>query len=367
MPQVEIIPRNNAERLEFLKGQGVIFHDTLAAQIDELCEIQNPSLRDKADEMRLKKEAYQETYALRGVYCYIPWRQSCLRILEKDLLYELRTARNVNVVRKDEQKSLARSVVAIAGLSVGSNVARCSVLLGAQRLRIADKDRISPSNLNRMLCGVQDIGRLKVETLAEYLYEMDPFIDLFVSSHPISAGTLNQFIGEHEDTADIIIDEMDDLEAKILLRKKAAQCRIPLVSAIDNGDSVLVDVERYDRAYDINQFLKTLENAGLSSSAESARERAMSITRFIGPEDLETAVLESILDVGENIYSWPQLGTTAVLAGSAIVYCVRNIICNDILESGRYVISLPSSMGIEDSRSSLRPDLIKKMYERKNA
>lgn len=359
MPQPEIISPDNTERLASLKKEGVEFRDTLNLQIDELCEIENPPLRDKPEEMHLKKEEYRALYSDKGVFCYLPWRQVCLHILERDLLYILRTARNHHIIGKEEQKRFGKSVIAIAGLSVGSNVARIAALLGARRLRIVDKDYIGPSNLNRILCGVQDIGRLKVETIAELLFETDPYLDLFVSSSAINEGTIDQFLGDHDAAAGIIIDEVDDLDAKITLRKAAAKRRVPLLSAVDNGDSVLVDIERYDRDYDIDLFFKKLEASGDLSSAKTAREKAISITRFIGPEDLETSVLKSILDVSETLYSWPQLGSTAVLAATAIVYCIRHIIIKDVLESGRYVVSLSSSMRVQDPLLALRPNFMK--------
>src|SRR5258708_11970966 len=47
---------------------------------------------------------------------------------------------------------------------------------------------------------------------------------------------------------DIVIDELDNLAVKFLIREQAKNHRIAVVMAADNGDNSVVDVERYDRS-----------------------------------------------------------------------------------------------------------------------
>src|SRR5258708_16210511 len=45
---------------------------------------------------------------------------------------------------------------------------------------------------------------------------------------------------------DIVIDELDNLAVKFLIREQAKKHKIAVVMAADNGDNAVVDVERYD-------------------------------------------------------------------------------------------------------------------------
>ena len=60
--------------------------------------------------------------------------------------------------------------IGIAGAGgIGSNVAACLVRSGVQQLKIVDFDSVDESNLNRQFYFHDQIGRPKVQALAENL------------------------------------------------------------------------------------------------------------------------------------------------------------------------------------------------------
>lgn len=78
-----------------------------------------------------------------------------------------------------ERRALSAVRVGIAGAGgLGSNVAAHLVRAGVSKLLVADFDVVSESNLNRQFYFRDQIGRKKVEALAENLRRIEPGIDL---------------------------------------------------------------------------------------------------------------------------------------------------------------------------------------------
>lgn len=72
-----------------------------------------------------------------------------------------------------------RARVGIAGCGgLGSAVAIALARTGIGRLLLADFDVVEPSNLNRQQFFVDQIGRLKVEALAENLARINPYVQI---------------------------------------------------------------------------------------------------------------------------------------------------------------------------------------------
>lgn len=80
--------------------------------------------------------------------------------------------------------SLKSARVGIAGAGgLGSAVAVALARIGVGHLVIADFDVVEPSNLNRQQYFIDQLGRLKVDALAENLGRINPFIT--VEPHPL--------------------------------------------------------------------------------------------------------------------------------------------------------------------------------------
>src|SRR5690606_11316578 len=112
-------------------------------------------------------------------------------------------------------------------------------------------------------------------------------------------------------------EEMDNPKIKIDIRKKARELKIPVVMAADNGDGALIDVERYDLEPDLALFNGRLQKIDLDSVGQemSFPEKLTLIAEMAGLREATPRMQDSIMQVGRELNTWPQLGTAAVVAG----------------------------------------------------
>ncbi len=110
--------------------------------------------------------------------------------------------------------ALARSVVGVAGAGgLGSNAAAALARAGVGRLILADFDCLEAPDLNRQYYFVDQIGRLKVEALAENLRRMNPFSRYDVHAVRVEPSNVAALFGE----ADLLIEAFDGADQKQML------------------------------------------------------------------------------------------------------------------------------------------------------
>ena len=126
----------------------------------------------------------------------------------------------------EELTRLERAVVGIAGAGgLGSNVASHLVRAGVRRFVIADFDVVSPSNLNRQFFFRDQIGRRKVEALAENLRRIEPDLELTLHDVRLDAANMPSLFG----ACDVVVEAFDNVESKSALL--SALREKPVVSA----------------------------------------------------------------------------------------------------------------------------------------
>lgn len=278
-----------------------------------------------------------------GNWVYFPWSFKLVHILKEVDFQLVRTARNRNLISHEEQEKFHNATIGIGGLSVGSSVAFALALQGGPKhIKLADMDRLALSNTNRILTGVDNLGVLKVEMAARRIYEINPYATVEVFSDGLNKDTIENFF----EGLDVVIDELDNLAVKYLIREYAKKYKIAVVMAADNGDNAVVDVERYDldntmpffhgrMGDDISyDMLSKLDKFGIGKM----------ITKHVGPENVTVKMQESLLEMGKTIVSWPQLGGAALINGAAVAYCVRKILNGQLLEGNRALISLDEKL-----------------------
>ncbi|MEK7193682.1 MAG: ThiF family adenylyltransferase [Patescibacteria group bacterium] len=330
------------------KVQQVI--DDYKEQLHELFAVKNPTLvyaqnfADKFAEYfsNLEKQKPLSEY---GRWVYFPWLGVVTHILEDKDFQLVRTARNKNLITKEEQERFYNAVIGIGGLSVGNSVAMAIVLQGGGRhIRLADFDRLALSNTNRVNAGIQNLGLLKVEITARQIYTLNPYAKVELFTEGLTTKNIRKFfVGPPK--LDIVVDELDNIAIKFLIREEAKRHRLAVVMAADNGDNAVVDIERYDKNPKQKFFHGRLGNVnykGLTGLDKFGIGKT--ITKHIGPENVTERMKESLLEMGKTIVSWPQLGGAALLNGSAVAYCVRKILNGQQIESNRAIISLDEQL-----------------------
>lgn len=261
-------------------------------------------------------------------------------LISKELFNALTTTRNRNLITREQQKLLKNTIVGFFGLSVGSNAALTWLTESrADAIKIVDYDIISASNLNRLRADLHEIGISKVENVARRLLQIHPFVRVISSIETNKESIVKMFYENPK--LDIVVDAIDDMEGKILLRQLAQARRIPVVSAADVGDNVILDIERYDKNPKAEPFLGRVNKSHIDNFSQlSDLERKKLIIKLVGFESNSEAMLDSLLSIGKTIPTWPQLGATAAIAGGIIATTIKKIVLNENVESGRYYFSL---------------------------
>lgn len=319
--------------------------DAYSSAVKELFFINNPSLKKDSPETKKKLEAFVTKGLVNDSWIYYPDELSLVHTVNEKDYFILRTSRNRNLISKKQQKKFRDLSVGIAGLSVGSCILSALVVSGGpKKIKIADFDTLEVTNLNRIRGGLLDIGKNKIEIAAKEVWKLDPFAKLGLFESGITKANLKQFLFG-KPTLNIFVDEMDSLDLKIQARKLCKQHKIPVIMATDNGDSVVLDIERFDMEPKRPIFHGLIGKVNNQSIKTFNYKQWLSLaTKIVGPEYLTSDMQDSILQIGKTIPAVPQLGTTANVAGAAICLVIRRIANKQKMPSGRYVISLEEKL-----------------------
>lgn len=301
-----------------------------------------------------------------GRWAYFPWRYLASHILPEADYRAVRTARNRNLITEEEQARFYDATIGIGGLSVGSSVAFALALGGGgKRMKLADMDRLALSNTNRVLAGADRLGMLKVEMAARTIYEINPYAELELHPEGLTPDNIEPFF----DGLDVMVDELDNLAVKYLIREQAKKRGIAVVMAADNGDNAVVDVERYDLDPETPFFHGRMGEVsyGMLAGLDKFGIGKM-ITKHVGPENVTERMQQSLTEMGKTIVSWPQLGGAALINGAAVAYCIRKILNGQPLEGNRALVSLDEKLvpgydsPEEEARRAAVTDSFRKMF-----
>jgi len=341
-------PEAIAEVAKYIET-GAIQHvvDDYEEQVRELYGVKNPTLVYSPDFNAHFEEYWKNLQSKiplwqQGVWVYFPWRSAFVHILPEVDYFAVRTARNKNLINAEEQEKFYNSTLGIGGLSVGSSIVYALTLQGGPKhIRLADMDRLALSNTNRVLAGVDNLGLLKVEMAARRVYEINPYADIQLYPEGLHPENISKFF----EGLDIVIDELDNIAVKLLIREEAKKRKIAVVMGADNGDNAVIDVERYDIDPTVEFFHGRLGNVTYDELTKLDKFGiGKTITRHIGPENVTVRMQESLLEMGKTIVSWPQLGGAALVNGAAVAYCVRKILNGQPLEYNRALVSLDEKL-----------------------
>jgi len=343
-----IIWNPQSQTLDDFKKQHPV--DKILDKYDELLEevflIRNPKYKmDKNYGEPLERFAAEQLAAAdrekSGVWWYFPWNKLLAHYLPDAMHQEVRTARNKNIITKDEQEKFYNFKVGVAGLSIGSHAAATIPLMGGGRvLKLADPDNVSASNLNRMRYDFTVLGMSKCDLATQFAYQMNPYAEICAYPDGITNENIEDFFLKGG-KIDILVEEMDNLELKIKIRLKAKELGIPVIMATDNGDNVIIDIERYDLDKNIEIFNGAAGHLTVEEFQKiPPQEIPRLATKLAGPNLVVPRMLDSLLEVGRTLYSWPQLGDAATLSGVVLAYLVKRIALGDKTATGKLEVNL---------------------------
>ena len=331
---------------ELLKNDSSIFVvDQYQKNLEELFLLRNPKYRfDKNYKVEFEKFFYEQTRNnpdQAGQWFYFPWSKQLVHFLPADMHQELRTGRNRNLITTEEQQKYYESKISVLGMSVGSHVAAAIAMTGGSKnMKLADPDTYSGDNLNRVRTGFGDVGSNKAIIVSRKLHEIDPYANYSIYPDGLNENNLEEILSG----SDVIVEEMDNLYWKLKIRELAKARGVPVIMGTDNGDGIIVDIERFD----LDKNYPILHGSIGDLTAEKCKtvnpkELPRVYAKVAGAELAVVKMLESVAEVGKTLYSWPQLGTAANLCGTVVAYLSRRIVLNSHnIKSGRYEVNLDS-------------------------
>lgn len=251
---------------------------------------------------------------------------------------------------KQIQDIFQNTTIAIAGGSVGNNIMHLAVMdMRPRCVKIADKSLYKMENINRVRLHYWDVVesnekrssltdsllRNKAEVMASQLYAIDPYLNVYTYNEGVHEKNVNRFLGTSgtEPKTDILIEEVDDPNTKLLLRDEARKRKIPLIMGSDMGSCVQLDILRYDRNSHLS-LTYGIDDKKLRESTKAVYDHPTNhdiffqfVDDLIGT-DYRQDELEEIIQKKVEIPTStiiPQLGSTAAVTGGIVAEAIARL------------------------------------------
>ena len=332
---------------ELLANPGITVVDYMEDQIKELIKYKTPSKKFSNSELEVETKKYIgnsdiNTY---GVWVYYPWSNRLVHILDEQEFVDIRTSRNQYKITRKERDVLAQKKIGIIGLSVGQSV---SVTLAMERicgeLRLADFDVLELTNLNRIRTGIYNLGLPKVYSVAREIAEIDPFIKVTCFPQGLTEENMNEFFTTNG-KLDLLVEESDGFDIKILSRYKARELRVPVI--MEASDRCMVDVERFDLEPTRKILHGLVEHLDMETlkSLKTNEQKIPYMLAILGLETSSPRLKASMLEIEQSINTWPQLASSVTMGGGITADVSRRILLNQYTDSGRYHVDIEELIG----------------------
>ena len=169
----------------------------------------------------------------------------------KSQLFKRQTT--LSEIGEEGQQKLQNASVLVVGCGgLGSPIAVQLAASGIGKIHLVDFDTIDITNLHRQVFySLDDVGKLKSETLASFIEKRAPFTEVSFSSNPITKDNVFELL----DNADIIVDGTDSLPTKYLLNDACVLKNKPLVyGSLYKFDGYVAsfNLKQEDKSYSTN-------------------------------------------------------------------------------------------------------------------
>ncbi|SFV32934.1 ThiF family adenylyltransferase [Thermoflavifilum thermophilum] len=318
--------------------------NSIRNQVNELIKLRNPSkeLDGNQIESIVNKFFSDRDELSYGVWIFYPWENFLIHLLEEEDFVEVRTSRNQFKITKEEQEVFSKKRVGVIGLSVGQSIA---VTMAIERicgeLRLADFDKIELSNLNRIKTSIKNLSLNKSIVAAREISLIDPYIKVICFCDGINENNIDEFLLGNNSKLDVLIEECDSVDIKILSRIKAKLYGIPVV--MDTNDRGMIDIERFDLNKDYPILHGLIDNLDYKSISKlTIKEKIKILGPIAGIENMSPRMKYSLSQIGKTITTWPQLASSVMLGGAIVTDTVRRIFNGEFKNSGRYYVDVES-------------------------
>ncbi|HEY4132379.1 MAG TPA: ThiF family adenylyltransferase [Gemmatimonadaceae bacterium] len=283
---------------------------------------------------------YVVDHAHGDLYLVAPerWHRLALVTSNSKLVTDPERALSWSAIRE----RLENAVVGFLGVSVGGNLLEGWLREARpRRVKIADPDWVELTNFNRGErmslrhavaprsarfdpTNAYDIPRVaKAEYIAYEQQLVDPYLDVDVYNEGINRENLERFFGggDGEPAIDILVEEMDNLDLKILVRQIARERGIDVVMLSDFGHQAHLLWHPYSERRDAPLGHGADDTTLLAALAETKTGNRAKVFEFVGAlcgaDFARDQFAEWIAGRGEQpTGSLPQSGATAMASGA---------------------------------------------------
>ncbi len=190
-------------------------------------------------------------------------------------------------------EKLKNAKVLICGLGgVGGFTCEALARAGIGTLGLCDMDRVDPTNCNRQILALQStIGKLKADVAEARVKDINPDVQLRKFALRIDETTIADL---DIPSWDYIADCIDDVEAKVLLIKKARNAGVPILCSMGTGNKLDAS------AFKVTNIKKTEQDRLAKVMRKRLRDEGIDegVTVVYSPEppvtDIKNGIIPSI-------------------------------------------------------------------------
>lgn len=114
-------------------------------------------------------------------------------------------------------------------MKIISHVVNSLVRSGVGKIRVIDFDNVTVSSINRHAFALRkDVGKTKVSVLKDYLFQINPELDLDVRQVFLSKESAAELLGGNPS---MVVDCIDDITTKCDLLAYCFQNKVPVISS----------------------------------------------------------------------------------------------------------------------------------------
>ncbi len=142
-------------------------------------------------------------------------------------IYPYRYLRNRNSISIHEQIKLAKTKVTIVGAGgLGGHIILLLARIGIGSLKIIDHDSFDETNLNRQaISSTASLGKSKAKTAVDLVKSINPAVVCTHLSEKIGCDYAQEVLND----SDIVVDALDNINARFDIEHATKKLRIPLV------------------------------------------------------------------------------------------------------------------------------------------
>lgn len=172
---------------------------------------------------------------------------------------------------------LEEKSVTIVGLGTGGS--RCAVELakcGVGEFKLVDYDRLETHNITRHVCGIDDIGRLKTNAVADAIHEKNPLAE--ISTHTLDVVEQSEAFANVLEGTDLVVVGTDNELSKLTANELCLEASVPAIygGAYERGfgGDVVRVVPGETACYDcvLGHLQEDLDYSGTSAAIDYSEE-----------------------------------------------------------------------------------------------